>query len=101
MPMPYDFFVYKIFIHNKGQMNLMSEINIFGSEPLTVGKPGEGANSKTFKLSQIHWIAKDQKDQRCDEENTIGNTSKCITAFLEREIGCSMNLQESGHDSNV
>ena len=82
-------------------MNLMSENNIFGSEALTLSKPGVGANSKPFKLSQIHWKAKDQKDQRCDEENTIGNTSKCITAFLEREAGCSMNLQESGYGSNM
>ena len=82
-------------------MYLMSTNNVFGSEALTVSKPGEGANSKTFKLSQIHWIAKDQNDQRCDEESTIGNTSKCITAFLEREIGCHMNLQESGYGSNL
>ena len=82
-------------------MNLLSTSNVFGSEPLTMSKPGKGANSKTFKLSQIHWIAKDQKDQRCNEENTIGNTSKCITAFLEREIGCSMNLQESELGSKV
>lgn len=99
--MPYDFFVYKIFIHNKDQMYLMSTNNVFGSEALTVSKPGEGANSKTFKLSQIHWIARDQKYQKCDEENTIGNTSKCITAFLEREIGCSMNLQKSKHGWKV
>ena len=95
------FFVYNIFIHNRDQMYLMSTNNVFGSDALTLSRPGQGDGSinytyaKTYKLKQIHWKAIDHEDQRCDEENTEGYTSKCITEFLETTIGCNMNLQGS------
>ena len=82
-------------------MYLMNENNVFGSDQFGVFRPGQGDGSgnfiyaKTFKLNQIHWKAIDHENHKCDDENTVGHTSMCITAFLEKEIGCTMNLQGS------
>ena len=99
------FFVYSIFIQNKGQMYLMSLNNVFGSDEVSLSNPSLGDSSgnyiysKTYKLQQVHRKALDHEDHRCDVRKTEGYTSKCITTFLETTIGCTMNL--IGSDLNV
>ena len=43
----------------------------------------------------MHLKALDKEQQRCDQDDSAGNTTKCITEYLEQKIGCSMDLQDS------
>ena len=48
--------------------------------------------SKDYLIKKTYLKALDKDQQRCDQDNTMWNTTKCITRFLEQEIGCSMGL---------
>ena len=82
-------------------MYLPNYENTFGSSFLKIILPHgteERKGSSKFLYSQNYLIRKtylkalDKDQQRCDSGNTVENTTKCITRFLEREIGCSMGL---------
>ena len=75
----------------------------FGSAFLTIDLPNHGFNterdpnnsysySQNYVLKRTHWKALDYEEQRCGHEGNAGSTTKCITKYLEREIGCSMGL---------
>ena len=74
----------------------------FGSAFLTIELQNHGFNiqdenntysySQNYLLKRTHWKALDNDEQRCDQENNAGSTTKCITKYLEDEIGCSMGL---------
>ena len=88
-----------MFIYNKGQMYLPNYENTFGSSFLKITLPPfERKGSSDFRLFQDYHIRKthlkalDKDEQRCDIGNTVENTTKCITRFLEQEVGCSMGL---------
>ena len=75
----------------------------FGSDFLKVSLPSneerkkdrEYMYSQSYRLRRTHWKALDNEQQRCDQNDAAGNTTKCITEYLERKIGCSMDLQDS------
>ena len=88
-----------MFVYNKGQMYLPNYENTFGSSFLKITLPPfEQKGSSDFRYSQDYLVRKthlkalDKDEQRCDSGNTVENTTKCITGFLQQEIGCSMGL---------
>ena len=74
----------------------------FGSAYITIEPPNHGFNkydtnysytySQKYLLKRTHWKAQDSEEQRCDEKNNARSTTKCITKYMESEIGCSMGL---------
>ena len=98
---PKDLKYYELYFYNKGQIYLTNP-KIFGSEMIRIYLPvdtplrnGEfHVYKQDFRLTQTHWKAIDNKEQRCDDRYTsadnIVNTSACIVAFLEQESNCSM-----------
>ena len=52
---------------------------------------------QNYELRRTRWITLDESDQRCDTSEAVARTTKCITQFLEKEIGCSMGLLGSNH----
>ena len=90
-----------IFIYNKGQMYLPQYEKAFGSEYIKLKlahnqwerkKSTEYRYAQDFMLKRTLVKALDKEDKRCDEKDNSGNTTKCITEYLEREIGCTMHL---------
>ena len=72
----------------------------FGSDFLKVSLPSneerkkdrEYMYSQSYWLRRTHWKALDNEQQRCDQNDAAGNTTKCITEYLEQKIGCSLGL---------
>ena len=77
---------------------------IYGSSPHTIKIKKEliERNASVFimdyEVKMMHWKALDTEDKRCDNSNS-GNVTGCIAKYIEKEIGCSMNLALS--DLNV
>ena len=46
---------------------------------------------------KFHMKAIDKPSQHCNAESTETNTSACIADFIEREIGCNLNILGSQH----
>ena len=93
-----------IFIYNKGQMYLPQYEKAFGSEFLKVRLPHDRSERKEsteyryaqdFMLKRTLVKALDKDGKRCDQTENSGNTTKCISEYLEREIGCTMHLHGS------
>ena len=80
-------------------MYLPNYEHTFGSSFLKITLPPfEREGSSDFRFAQEYLIRKthlkalDKDTQRCDRGNIVENTIKCITRFLEQEVGCSMGL---------
>ena len=94
-----------MFFYDKGQMYLPQYEKTFGSAFLTLDIPNHGFNiqdtnnsyyyGQNYLLERTHWKALDNEEQRCDQKSNAGSTTRCITKYLEEEIGCSMGLQGS------
>ena len=92
-----------MFLYNKGQIYLPNYEKAFGSEFLKLKLPDCRMRKKSshyryyqdYLLKRMHLKALDKEQQRCDQDDDAGNTTKCITEYLEREVGCSMDLQGS------
>ena len=86
-----------IFLHNKGQMYFPKFDEIYGSNLKTIKIKKEliEKNASVFmmdyEVKMMHWKALDTEDKRCDNSN-LGNVTGCIAKYIEKEIGCSMNL---------
>ena len=97
--------LFMILVHNKGQMHFPKPDNIFGSDYIVLDiaeiirkeKLNETGLYQYFELERTFWKSLDIPEKRCDLENTA-LTTKCITSFLEQNIGCSMGLAESDTD---
>ena len=48
--------------------------------------------SQTITIAKSGLKALDQPSDRCDGEASTPTTSSCITKFIEKKVGCSMNL---------
>ena len=87
---------YRYYLHNKDQMYFPKVDEIFGSKvfysPMAEGSP-------TYKIKRIRWKALDTPGKRCTSQDTEANTTKCITAYMENTIGCSMGL--AGSDRQI
>ena len=92
-----------MFLYNKGQIYLPNYEKAFGSEFLKLKLPHYSQRKKStlyrysqdYLLKRMHLKALDKEQQRCDQDDSAGNTTKCITEYLEQKIGCSMDLQDS------
>ena len=45
-----------------------------------------------YDVKRTHWKALDTQNKRCDSSNSQGNTTQCVTNYLENNIGCSINI---------
>ena len=102
-----DTFGLQIFIHNRDQMYFPKMDKIFGSDYMSLQvdsarvKRGinEGKNfyiMTTYKVAKTHWKAMDTNNKRCISHNyDEGNTTKCITEFLENKVACTVGLPGS------
>ena len=102
LTIPDDLLAYSIFIYNTGQMFVGNSRGLFGSNHILQFKQPKNAgksNEYHYPLKQIHWKMLNQEKQPCKQDAQSADTTKCIMAFLEREIGCSMILQ--GQNRNV
>ena len=92
-----------IFAYNSNQMFLPHHNKIFGSHYIKIDSPSKFEDVKTslvgknyyqeFEISRTHWLKLDHSDLRCNPRGREVNTTKCITEYLEANIGCSMGLQ--------
>ena len=95
--------MYMIFVYNSNQMFLPNHNKIFGSHYIKIDSPSKFEDVKTgidsknyyqeFEISRIHWLKLDHPESRCNHIGKDGNTTKCISEYLEVNIGCSMGLQ--------
>ena len=87
-----------IFMHNKDQMYFPKTDEIYGSTYQTI-KIKEDLLQKhatiflmDYLVKRTYWKALDTKNKPCDTSNIAGNTTACITEYLENTIGCSIDL---------
>ena len=95
---------YYLYVNNRGQVYIPNRRGLFGGAVKALPTLKESGRVKTefefdFHLKKIVWKALSTDKMPCDKDRKSPDTSKCITSFLERETGCSMNLLES--DPNV
>ena len=89
------------FIHNKGQMYFPRFDEAFGSfyfyREISYPPPNYKVyhHMQSYRLERTHWKTLNTENQRCDEGNSVPNTTKCITRYLEQTVGCSMGLYGS------
>ena len=48
-----------------------------------------------FEVDRINWKGMDQESRRCDMDNYETGTTKCITQYVEKEVGCRTMMSES------
>ena len=77
---------------------------MFGGASKALPRLKESGGGKTlfefdYHLKRIEWKFLNTEKMPCDEERRDPNTTGCITSFLERETGCSLNLL--GGDPNI
>ena len=97
--------MYMIFAYNPSQIFLPNHNKIFGSHYMKIDSPSKyedprgSLDSKNyyqdFEITRTHWLKLDHTDMRCNPVERGDNTTKCITEYLEANIGCSMGLQGS------
>lgn len=63
------------------------------------GVLSNGSYYQSYTLTRTRWKTLNTATQRCDEGKSAANTTKCITRYLERTIGCSLGLH--GTDPGV
>ena len=94
--------MFMVFAYNDDQMFLPNYDKKFGSHYLKIEPPKERNKGSVtdsvnyyqdYLISRTHWKQVDTAEFRCDPIGTVGNTTKCITEYLEDNIGCSMGLQ--------
>ena len=92
MRKPVDLQQFAFFIHNRDQMYLPRQDQLFGSYYFPVGMPTdkEVFTIASYELERTHWKTLNTEKDRCDETDSEANTTKCITQFLEQSVGCSM-----------
>ena len=98
--------VVAIFLHNKDQMYFPKLDETYGSSVQTIKfkkelieKNASSMFMMDYQVKMTHWKALDTEEKRCDNSNSAGNVTGCIAKYIEKEIGCSMNLALS--DLNV
>ena len=55
-------------------------------------------NHQKYRIERTHWKTLNTEKQRCDNENATNNTTKCITRYIEKTIGCSMGMYGTDQD---
>ena len=95
---------FRVFAYNKNQMFLPNHDKIFGSHYLKIESPSKSVDPSSvdkpdfyqeYAISITHLMNMDLAESRCNTCKTKENTTKCITNYLEEQIGCSMGLQGS------
>ena len=100
MPHPIDnlgkFYLY---VNNRGQAYVPNRRGLFGGATKPLPKLEEVEGRKTefefdFHLKKVQWdsISTDKMPCACDKGDRAPDTTRCITSWLERKIGCSMSL---------
>ena len=95
--------MYRIYAYNSDQMFLPNQNKIFGSHFIKLESPSKYEDTRRdkkdyyqeFEISRTHWLQLDHAESRCNPHGREGNTTACITEYLESKIGCSMGLQRS------
>ena len=96
-----------VYAYNDDQVFLPNHDKKFGSHYLSIEAPKKrdfGAvyrYSQDYEISRTHWKQVDTTELRCKQTGTAGNTTRCITGYLEKEIGCSVGLQGSNPEAKV
>ena len=75
-------------------------VNVYGSNHLRVTNnlihvEQDHRYSETITISKSGLKAMDQPSERCDSRAKKPSTSLCISKYIEKQVGCSMNIQ--GH----
>ena len=81
------------------QVFVPNEVKLFGSAHKTVYKGSYRCGIYTFTqdiyITQTHIKALDKPSRRCTNENAGFNTAACLATFIERQIGCTPDIQGS------
>ena len=93
---------FRVFVYNPDQMFLPHNDRVFGSHFLKIVPPTDAFKNyyQEYDISRTHWKSLDRTEFRCNSHNKKENTTKCLTEYFEKKIGCSMGLQESRSGSN-
>ena len=83
------------------QVFVPNEVKLFGSAHKTVYKSSGSYRCGIYTFTQDIFISKthvkalDKPSSRCTKENAGINTTACLASYIERQIGCSPNIQGS------
>ena len=76
---------------------------IFGSDVIIkhdFTSDSEGIYEQTLSITRTRWKSLKTDNNNCDDDQNLeANTTKCITHYMEDEIGCSVGL--SGTDPEI
>ena len=83
------------FIHNRGQMYSFKKDGTFGSFFFHKNiHDNSRMYTQSYRLERTHVKLLRTQNQECDDdENSVPNTTMCITRYLEKTAGCSMGMQ--------
>ena len=83
------------------QMFIPNLVQVFGSQYTRVNKNFIRVNKSQsyhyeMTITKTGLKALNQPKERCDSNTRHPNTSKCIAGYIERQIGCSLNIHGGG-----
>ena len=98
-----DDYLITVVVHNKGQVYIPNNFNLFGSD---IGSVNVGAWTKgmktgylhNFNLLRTHLKSIDHRDDRCGNNAGNSTTTRCIVNFLRQKVGCHLPIHNMETD---